>query len=150
MRNWMLSRVVKLVLSTCALVALGAAITGDAQAQVSSTILVDTHAPSPTPASACKTLSLAGVGTVEICATVAKPAGVRGYVDLLVRRLSFFPLGGWASFAGLLQCGDAGGGQVVVNRPNIRPGVLPYRERVTCSNSLSPVVFYSDIGLRPF
>jgi hypothetical protein len=145
----MVSRVVQLVLSAGVVVALGAVITAGAHAQVSSTILVDTYGPSPTPSSACKTLTLAGVGTVEICATVAKPAGVRGYVDLSVRRIGF-SLNGWASFAGLLQCGDAGGGQVVVNRSYIRPGFFPYVERVTCSNSLSPVVFYSDIGLRPF
>jgi hypothetical protein len=149
MRNSMLSRLVQLVLSTCAMIALGAVIADNAHAQSNGTILVDSYAPSPQPASVCKTLTLAGVGTVEMCATVAKPAGLRGYVDLYVRRLSL-SLNGWASFAGILQCGDAGGGQLIVNRLNIRPVFLPYTERVYCPNSLSPVVFLSDIGLRPF
>lgn len=149
MHNPNLSRSTQSWLLALAIVALGAVAAESAHAQVSDTIVVDTDANTTHPATRCKTLSQSGVGTVEVCATVSKAAGVPGKVDLTVTRKSL-SLWGETQITGFIQCGTNSSGQKVIAHFNIRPTVWsPWRGMTQCPNSLSPVGFHGDIAMVP-
>jgi hypothetical protein len=146
MHDSKLSRSMQAVLLTLTIVALGGVTTGAARAQVSNTLLVDTDPGSSHPTTRCKDLTQSGVGSVRVCATVSKPAGQVGRVQLTVTRLSI-GLWGETQINGILQCGS---GQKIVNHFNIRPTVFSGWSGLTvCPNSQTPIVFYADIAMIP-